>query len=500
MRYAKITLASCALLTASMLLNGCSIRDETSEEIMVEEQGEEIVLKKPRTKTEFFIQKCIECASGDLTYLDEIVETYNSTFTNTTDYPHGAFLYQRMKPTQAFESCALKALIEGNRMPYDNIIVRPNKIARVARYFYAYNQPTQGAYWLQRIVNIRGEVNGLEVAGRVFIQDPRTIGIGVQLLEQSARLGNRAAGQMLTGLMTPGSPYYQQLTTNTTKDTNKSASAPNAEKEQKADDISDIKNNLEALINERKKQRAANAKEASNLILSNPQTRSVNQDQNAQPQSSSVINIFDTDKSPAKKAKDNTATKSEDFSGATITNESQDVTNASKETSLQTKNEAAISNSARQDLNAPSSVSVSTENTAPTDASEAQDKNMPDATGKNMSDATGKNMLKATGKNMPEANASQVYAMPNVPSETVTEDILKSNEAELNIPLEFYEKAPKNNSSEDSKGSQAITPKADKDIKEAHQRLIERHEERLKQAKEKAEATAAAISNQQDSN
>lgn len=484
MRYAKITLASCALLTASMLLNGCSIRDETSEEIMVEEQGEEIVLKKPRTKTEFFIQKCIECASGDLTYLDEIVETYNSTFTNTTDYPHGAFLYQRMKPTQAFESCALKALIEGNRMPYDNIIVRPNKIARVARYFYAYNQPTQGAYWLQRIVNIRGEVNGLEVAGRVFIQDPRTIGIGVQLLEQSARLGNRAAGQMLTGLMTPGSPYYQQLTTNTAKDTNSSASAPNAEKEQKADDISDIKNNLEALINERKKQRAANAKEASNLILSNPQTRSVNQDQNAQPQSSSVINIFDTDKSPAKKAKDNTATKSEDFSGATITNESQDVTNASKETSLQTKNEAAISNSARQDLNAPSSVSVSTENTAPTDASEAQDKNMPDA----------------TGKNIPEANASQGYAMPNAPSEAVTEDILKSNEAELNIPLEFYEKAPKNNSSEDSKGSQAISPKADKDIKEAHQRLIERHEERLKQAKEKAEAAAAAISNQQDSN
>ena len=494
MRYAKLTLASCALLTASMLLNGCSIRDETSEEIMVEEQGEEIVLKKPRTKTEFFIQKCIECASGDLTYLDEIVETYNSTFTNTTDYPHGAFLYQRMKPTQAFESCALKALIEGNRMPYDNIIVRPNKIALVARYFYAYNQPTQGAYWLQRIVNIRGEVNGLEVAGRVFIQDTRTIGIGVQLLEQSARLGNRAAGQMLTGLMTPGSPYYQQLTTNTTKDTNKSTSAPNAEKEQKADDISDIKNNLEALINERKKQRAANAKEASNLILSNPQTRSANQDQNEQPQSSSVINIFNTDKSPAKKAKDNTATKSEDFSGATITNESQDVTNASKETSLQTKNEAAISNSARQDLNAPSSVSVSTENTAPTDASEAQDKNIPDA--------TGKNMLKATGKNMPEANASQGYAMPNVPSETVTEDILKSNEAELNIPLEFYEKAPKNNSSEDSKGSQAITPKADKDIKEAHQRLIERHEERLKQAKEKAEAAAAAaaISNQQDSN
>lgn len=129
-------------------------------------------------------------------------------------------------------------------------------------------------------------------------------------------------------------------------------------------------------------------------------------------------------------------------------------------------------------------MSVSTEDQAPTDTSEAHDKNM----------------LKATDMNMPEANASQGHAMPNVPSEAVTEDILKSNEAELNIPLEFYEKAPKKDSSADSKGSQAIVPKADKDIKEAHQRLIERHEERLKQAKEKAEAAATAISNQKESN
>lgn len=482
MRCTKFTLVSCALLTASMLLNGCSIRDETSEEIMVEDQGEEIVLKQPRTKTEFFIQKCIECAAGDLTYLDEIVETYNSTFTNTTDYPHGAFLYQRMKPTQAFESCAIKALLEGNRMPYDNIIVRPNKIARVARYFYAYNQPTQGAYWLQRIVNIRGEVNGLEVAGRVFIQDTRTIGIGVQLLEQSARLGNRVAGQMLTGLMTPGSPYYTQLTTNTSNDADKSKSSVNEDNEQKADDISDMKNNLDALINERKKKRSVSSKAASGLTIQEQASPAESQNQNPAPAASSVINIFDSENNASAKAQTNKpakakATVDEAFSGANITKESQDISSVSKANGRSKQPDASpiSARTANKEDNA-------TEVKGNTNAAESK-------------------LNEAGDKSIPNGNTAQGYSLQQMPSEAVTEDILNSSDAELNIPLEFYEKKAKDQASTtDSQGSQVIAPKADKDIKEAHQRLIERHEERLKQAKEKAEAAAAAVSNQQDNN
>ena len=98
------------------------------------------------------------------------------------------------------------------------MIIRPARVARIARYFYAMNNPTQGAFWLQRIINTQGEVRGLEVAGRIFIQDTRTIGVGVRLLEQSARLGNRNARQMLLGLMNPGSTYYQEITRNTLSD------------------------------------------------------------------------------------------------------------------------------------------------------------------------------------------------------------------------------------------------------------------------------------------
>lgn len=204
----KLTLA--LILSSTIVLSGCSIKDETSQEIKVQRQE----LINPKTKTQRFINLCSECILGDLSKLDEIVATYQSSFTPKTNYPKGAFLYQKITPTLAFERCAQKAMLLGDNRAFNAMFIRQGKIARTARYFYATNKPTQGAFWLQRIINVKGEMDGLEVAGRVFIQDIRTIGIGVRLLEQSARLGNRNARQMLMGLMNPGSVYYQQLTKN----------------------------------------------------------------------------------------------------------------------------------------------------------------------------------------------------------------------------------------------------------------------------------------------
>lgn len=206
----KLTLA--LILGSTIVLSGCSIKDETSQEIKVQRQ--ELINPQPKTKTQRFINLCSECILGDLSKLDEIVATYQSSFTPKTNYPTGAFLYQKIAPTQAFERCAQKAMLLGDNRAFNAMIIRQGKIARTARYFYATNKPTQGAFWLQRIINVKGEMDGLEVAGRIFIQDIRTIGIGVRLLEQSARLGNRNARQMLMGLMNPGSVYYQQLTKN----------------------------------------------------------------------------------------------------------------------------------------------------------------------------------------------------------------------------------------------------------------------------------------------
>ena len=214
MRLASLSALSLALCLS---LNGCSIanEDETEQKIEVTETKK---TEQEMTPVEKFIADCDRCVLGDISHLPELIATYQSTYTGHTDYTPDSFTYQHLEPTLAFERCAQKAAQEGDRSAFDSMIIRPARVARIARYFYAMNNPTQGAFWLQRIINTQGEVRGLEVAGRIFIQDTRTIGVGVRLLEQSARLGNRNARQMLLGLMNPGSTYYQEITRNTLSD------------------------------------------------------------------------------------------------------------------------------------------------------------------------------------------------------------------------------------------------------------------------------------------
>lgn len=495
---AKITFVSCAAIAAAMMLSSCSIRDETSDEILVQEESEEIAFKAPRTKSEFFIQKCIECAAGDLSNLEEIVETYKSTFTNSTDYPPNAFLYQRINNHQAFESCALKARLEGDTSAFDSMIVQPNKIARVARYFYAYNQPTQGAYWLQRIINVRGEVTGLEIAGRVFIQDIRTIGIGVQLLEQSARLGNRTAGQMLTGLMTPGSPYYNQLTTNNTNDYESAKDRGDGKKMKETEkEVTSLKNSLENIIENNKKDRdnaaaeaiaagasatgsAASAGSAGSAASAAAAAAAATAGASAQAQSSRTtsdakgIVIFDSNSKSEANATRNAPS-------VRVTRTNQDAQTRGDAT---TKSNTLPADTTKHDIGSGTAVKPAT---AMGDADKPRIRDYRD----DVDVGTKARVAEPSSMQMPQSVHGSALEH--------TEDILQSSDAELNIPLEVYEQQDAARAARTSQSSATGTAatgstgaQTDKDVSDAHKRLIERHEERLQQAKEKAEAAAAA--------
>lgn len=202
---------SIVLGLCSLLISSCSIQQEDTQEKKV--SIEEKTLDQIDSPVEAFIFECDKCIRGDLSRLDDIIVAYQSTITKGIDYHPYSFAYQQIKPTQSFEQCAQKAQQLGHPEAFAAIVLRPALNARIARYFYTKGEITQGAYWLQRLVNMRGEKNAYEIAGRVFIQDPRTISIGARMLAQSARLGNKNAQQMLLGLMSPGSLYYQQITT-----------------------------------------------------------------------------------------------------------------------------------------------------------------------------------------------------------------------------------------------------------------------------------------------
>lgn len=226
-----------AICASAFYLSACSIKDETSEEQKIEPDTKISLYENPTTPEDKFIHDAIVCIQGDLSGIDKLIETYKSSFVSNTNYKEGSFLYQRIGPTKAYEKCAEKAASLGNRTVFNNMFISQGKIARSARYFYAVGEPTQGAFWLQRLVNVKGEVDAYEIAGRIFIQDVRTLKIGVKLLEQSARMGNRNARQMLLGLMNPGSLFYHQLTSpnndisgginnNTTADTTNNKDLP----------------------------------------------------------------------------------------------------------------------------------------------------------------------------------------------------------------------------------------------------------------------------------
>lgn len=267
-----------ALALASLVLSGCSIEQEDQQEakVAVDRITGEQLLAQATNDYERFLANCRICIEGNLTdpQIDELVATYLSSYTGRLDWGPDAFIYQRMEPTNAFEKCAQKAMIMGNRKPFENMIVRQGRIARTARFFYANNEPAEGAFWLRRLVNVKGERDGLEVAGRVFIQDLRTIPAGVRLLEQSARMGNHNARQMLLGLMNPGSSYYQEITANTYVDddeNNQEESAPKADKKAEKKAGKQAQQNTAA----QEDQNAATLKRLSGKesVPSNPQMR-----------------------------------------------------------------------------------------------------------------------------------------------------------------------------------------------------------------------------------
>lgn len=212
-RLSKLSLVFLPFLAWS--LQGCTIEDDVAEDMLVKTDEMEYSVDDTDAERAAFLVECHKCIQGDLSNLPWIIKTYHSSFTASKNYKPGQFKYQYITSTQAYEKCAEKAKAMGDNSAMSQLIIRPARSARISRYFYIYNDYIQGAYWLQRLVNINGEKDGYYTAGRIFIQDMRTISIGVQLLERSARLGNREARQMLLGLMQPGSSYYHSITQNT---------------------------------------------------------------------------------------------------------------------------------------------------------------------------------------------------------------------------------------------------------------------------------------------
>ena len=190
------------------ILSGCSIQDETNENIKNKTEHEEVLQISDLEKK--FIDDANLCVKGDISNLPSIIERYKKSYRDK-NYPE-PYTLQEKDANRAFEKCAQKALRLGDPSAFNAMITRPGQAARISRAFYIKGNLAEGAFWLQRVINIEGPENGYERAGRIFIQRKETLPIGAKLLEYSARLGSITARQSLYNLTNPSSYAFLQLT------------------------------------------------------------------------------------------------------------------------------------------------------------------------------------------------------------------------------------------------------------------------------------------------
>lgn len=190
------------------ILSGCSIEDETDENIKNQGQKEEIPVISGLKQQ--FIADANLCVKGDISNLPSVIDRYRKSYRDK-NYPD-PYSLQEKEANHVFEKCAQKALRLGDASAFNAMITRPGQAARISRAFYIKGKLSEGAFWLQRVVNIEGPESGYERAGRIFIQRKETLPIGAKLLEYSARLGSLTARQTLYNLTNPYSYAFLQLT------------------------------------------------------------------------------------------------------------------------------------------------------------------------------------------------------------------------------------------------------------------------------------------------
>ncbi len=208
MKAFKISLACAALCACGLVCTSCSLEDEENLELIDTSRHFEEFVYAPGSLERQFVDDANLCTQGDLSVLDSLVERYISTSRPESEH---YLLYQQYGVNRSFEKCAQKVM-QTDRSFLGKLINDPVISALIARDFYLQGNLTDGAYWLQRVINSQGQAMGYTTAGRVFLMKSQTMKMGAYMLQAGARLGSKAAEEILMGSIDPNSQHYQNVT------------------------------------------------------------------------------------------------------------------------------------------------------------------------------------------------------------------------------------------------------------------------------------------------
>ncbi len=189
----KIIRPILSALALSLILNACSIENEEAETIIEIKTAEHF----EASDLEEFYNRAQKCVIGEINEAPKLLELFNSTMIG---YGDGSLRYQNPKLVVEMEKCLRKADLENGTSLYLNYLLSARKLARIAQGFAKMKKSAECAFFIRRVLNQQGEMEGYRIAGEVFIEDPTTRDIGANMLKEAAKLGSDSAVHTLSEL------------------------------------------------------------------------------------------------------------------------------------------------------------------------------------------------------------------------------------------------------------------------------------------------------------
>lgn len=194
------------VLCSLVLIQGCTLEDETEDKIVVPLKDTSTVHDNPLTLK--FLDLTKKCTTGDIDTAPDVLSMYLSSLPaedvpdNAKSYYRGLlenkYLFQRKDLNLEFEKCLQKVAVTGLKEYRAFYLTRATVAARISQYYYAHEDYENGAYWCLRVINLLGIDKGYNILGRVFVKDPKTVNIGAQMLSESAKHDNVNASVFLS--------------------------------------------------------------------------------------------------------------------------------------------------------------------------------------------------------------------------------------------------------------------------------------------------------------
>ncbi len=189
----KAVLPVVSAITLSLSLNACSIENEELERII--EDKKEVHFELP--EQEVFYELSQKCVIGEISEASHLLDLFDSTMVTNGD---GTLTYQDPTLTVEMEKCLRKADLENRTALYLNYLPSARRLAKIAQGFASMDKSLECAFWIRRVLNLQGEMEGYRIAGEIFIADPKTRDIGANMLKEATKLGSDSASHTLLEL------------------------------------------------------------------------------------------------------------------------------------------------------------------------------------------------------------------------------------------------------------------------------------------------------------